>query len=123
MALNQFTDLVGQSLASVTGEDKGDEIIFNLTDGRQCKLYHQQDCCEDVHIESIDGDLTDLVGTVLTAYEESGEGHPSSDDAYDTRSSTWTFYRISTILGTVTIRWRGASNGYYSESVDFTEIR
>ena len=83
-------------------------------------MLHDQDCCEHVYLEDVNGDLGDLVGVpIVTATEESsGENPPGvetplgSDDSF-----TWTFYRISTIKGTVVLRWYGSSNGYYSESV------
>lgn len=113
-----LTALLGQTLTSVTQDD--DEIRFITSTGTTYKLLHEQDCCEHVSIESIVGDLNDLVGSpILLAEESTNTGEPldSGDESW-----TWTFYKFATIKGYVDIRWYGSSDGYYSESVDFVRI-
>ena len=77
------------------------------------KFHHNDDCCESVYIDDVVGDLSDLIGSPILKDEET----TSSDESY-----TWTFYKFSTIKGYVDVKWYGTSNGYYSESVDFTKI-
>jgi hypothetical protein len=117
----EFTDLIGQTMTSVENVDD-EEIRFTTTNGKQYKLYHEQDCCESVTVEDIVGDLTDLVGSpILLAEESVSNDYPEDcDRIYGT--STWTFYKLATVKGYVDIRWYGSSNGYYSESVDFKEV-
>lgn len=119
----EIKDLVGLTFASVENKDN-DELIFTANDGRIFRFYHSQDCCESVRIESIVGDLNDLVGAPLAVAEAvSNEAFedPLSDDDY--RTHTWTFYKFATIKGYVDVRWLGESNGYYSESVDFEQVK
>lgn len=113
--IKRFDDLVGHTCIRVENRG-GEELLFQLDDGRKFKLHHNRDCCETVYIEDIAGDLQDIVGAPLLTAEES-----SNNLMGERKSFTWTFYRMSTIKGSVTIRWQGESNGYYSESVDFEE--
>lgn len=141
----EFSDLVGKTLEKIIVSDEGHDnrINFLTADGDNFQLFHNQDCCESVVIESITGDLDDLINTpILVAeercsdedpeevvkqkaeekrkWEEANPGETYWDWTHE--SQTWTFYTIRTNKGSVDIRWHGSSNGYYSESVDFTRL-
>ena len=69
------------------------------------------------------GDLGDLIGNPILMAEEvtnkqdvnpEGVKIPEYQDSF-----TWTFYKLATIKGSVTLSWYGESNGYYNESVSF----
>lgn len=90
-------------------DNKGSAIWFKNED-EFFELSHDQDCCEEVDIEDISGDLNDLVNTsILDSYCSTSKGKTEWD------SCTWSFYIIRTVKGTVTIRFYGTSNGCYSE--------
>jgi hypothetical protein len=114
--------LLGKTIGSID-RPAGDEIVFTLDTGEQFRMYHSQDCCENVTVDDIAGDLDDLIGTPIVKAEEvtSSENPPGVTKEYQD-SFTWTFYHLATVKGYVTIRWYGESNGYYSESVDFARI-
>ncbi len=116
MIVKKYDDLIGKTFSEVVNNNN-EELIFKLENDLGYKFYHNQDCCENVIIEDVVGDLLNLSGTPILEAEESSSDSFNSDYNYD--SCTWTFYRFSTIKGTVTVRWLGTSNGYYSESVDF----
>lgn len=104
----------------VENEDGNDGIVFELDNGDIYMLAHKQDCCEDVVIESIVGELSDLIGTPIWIAES------VSNESWDDRNvlhHTWTFYKFATHKGYVDIRFHGDSNGYYSESVDFYKVK
>jgi len=102
-----------------------DEIIFTCDNGDMYKMYHQQDCCESVVIDDINGDINDLIGSPILIAEELTflDENPDNVEKPEYQDSfTWTFYKLATIKGFIDIRWYGDSNGYYSESVDFKKL-
>ena len=114
-----FSSLKGKVLSSV--EVSNDEVHFYTIDGEHYKCSHYQDCCESVYIESVNGDIQDLIGNpILIAEESTNIGIAPEEIEYE--SATWTFYKLAIIKGYVDIRWVGTSNGYYSEDVDFEKV-
>ena len=119
-----ISDILGKTLAEVR-RDGDDRIYFSTTDGESFVMHHSQDCCEQVSIEDVAGDLNDLVGSPITKAEEVVHDNQTPDgtpERRDNDSYTWTFYHLATVKGYVTIRWYGSSNGYYSESVNFDKV-
>lgn len=126
-----INELKGKVFTSVEGKKGSNEIVFTVSprtsteSDEQYIMAHRQDCCESVWIEEIIGDLSDLVGSeILEAEEVSNKDEPpperylpDPEDEWDSgpESYTWTFYKLGTMKGHVTIRWYGTSNGYYSE--------
>jgi len=135
----EFDDVVGMVFSSVYHDDV--DVYFHIQGSADRLLMtHDQDCCESVTLEEVIGDLEDLVGTpILEARESASENRfdaeyeilgpeeqvmfklsmdlRQTDDDMNSESQTWTFYNFRTIKGSVTLRWYGTSNGYYSEAV------
>lgn len=118
----EIEELVGKTFTSVRNLNN-EELVFSGPEGSY-KFFHYQDCCESVYIEDVCGDLEDLVDTPILVAEERTSGNfedPDRDACYDDYV-LWTFYEFRTIKGSVTVRWFGESNGYYSVDVTFEEI-
>jgi len=117
-----FKSLIGKTMKKI--EQQEETITFYTVDGREYLMYHEQDCCENVSVEDVVGDMDDIIGKPITISREDSNYDDQPDppmDGYD--SYLWTFYNIATIKGHVTIRWFGSSNGYYSERVSFKRIK
>lgn len=129
-----FDILLGKTFTSARREkeNNGEEyIVFECEDdkGTIFILCHKSECCENVYIEDICGDLSDLKNSpILLAEEETsrdgkdGSLGPKVINDDNDESYTWTFYKLSTNKGSVTIRWYGSSNGYYSESAYLYDV-
>ena len=121
-----FNILKGLTITSIDGlEYDSAEVIFTTSEGRRFEMSHSQDCCERVSIEDVCGDVNDLLNSPILLAEEitSDEDPVDVNKEYHDDLYCWTFYKLSTFKGDVTIRWYGESNGYYSVGVDFEEIR
>ena len=112
--MTEFSDLKGKTLVVIDGGIHNSLMTFHTEEGETYFFTPVEDTCgvDDVSvtIEDICGDLQDLIGSPLLMAEMVQEvGH----------NTTWTFYKLATLKGYVTIRWYGESNGFYSEEVDF----
>jgi hypothetical protein len=94
------------------------EVVFVCKDGTKYVLLHFQDCCECVVLDDVCGDLEDLLDSPILIAEE--RSHKPVTPQYE--SETYTFYEIATIKGSVTFKFHGSSNGYYSEEVSCIRV-
>lgn len=122
--MGNINELLGKTLASIDINREQDKIVFLDTNGVSYEMCHVRECCESVTIDDIVGDINDLIGSPLTMAIKT----TNSEDLMDKKGDyveyfTWTFYKLATIKGYVTIRWWGESNGCYSEDVDFERIQ
>ena len=106
-------NLKGKQFFYIEDLEKGDdEIFFYCNDGKIYQMYHDQESGESVYIESIEGDIKDLIDTdilnadVVTIYKKEKYG-----------TSTKTTYKFETTKGLVIINWIGTSTGRNSEEV------
>ena len=108
--------LYGKTITHIDGGVGSSELIFHLSNGERFIMYHEQDCCENVYIDDVNGDWLDLVGNPILIAEERVSEQEYADDI---ECSTWTFYTFRGVGGSVDVKWIGESNGYYSESVNY----
>lgn len=121
-----FSELVGKTITAFAVSPDNERITIECSDGTSYLQCHHQDCCESVVVEDICGDVADVIGSPVLVANESTSGERPSDlpkPDWEDESCTWTFYKIDTAKGGITIRWHGSSNGYYSESVNFERMK
>jgi hypothetical protein len=112
--INEF---IGKTLTHHMYDEDSEELFLQFANGDHYKMYHRQDCCEYVWLEDIVGSLENLYGLpIMQAFETSNQEYT------DYGSETWTFYTLGTFYDSVTLRWCGQSNGYYSEEVCIEKV-
>lgn len=110
--------LVGKTVVDLKNYDD-EEVVFFTDDGVYL-LYHKQDCCERVFLLDVVGDADMFIGDEITR----AEVRSTENDlpAGGCGQETWTFYEFACPCQTMTMRWYGSSNGYYSERVYFKRL-
>ena len=108
----------GRTITRVYGLELGEtDIYICFNEDEYIKMYHQGECCEEVDLDDICGNI-DLEGAVFyELVEKKSDVELEAKEEYE-ESWTWTFYTIRTSKGYLDLRWYGSSNGYYSEEVD-----
>ncbi|HNN58908.1 MAG TPA: hypothetical protein PKN93_18520, partial [Leptospiraceae bacterium] len=67
----KFAVLKGLTIKSIIGASAGsEEILIETECGKTFKMHHEQDCCECVSIDSVVGDISDLIGVPILLAEE-----------------------------------------------------
>jgi hypothetical protein len=119
--MTNFNELVGKTITEIDGLKEGSELVkIKCLTGEVYKMYHDVGCCESVFIEDIVGDVNDILNSQILIAEERKDDSNNRENSED--SHTWTFYELATIKGSITIRWYGSSNGFYSETAAFEKI-
>lgn len=125
--LENLSDVLNKTITEIY-TDNDTYLIFKLDTEEYLIMYHSQDCCENVNIEDINGELKNLIGKpLIRADVKSSDKEDGTDLTKNERDeldgdTTYTFYTFATINGYVDIRWYGESNGYYSTAVSLALI-
>ena len=126
----ELSEIVGQEIINIycihknCSSSETDSINF-VTKKGEYSLTHNQECCESVWLESVDGNLNDAIGDTVISFElETNVVKPEPVDeyCYVAEYGMWSFYKLTTSKNMFTIRFMGESNGYYSVCVEFYRI-
>ena len=114
---NDFFTLKGQTIRKIIALSTGSLKI--VTDKYKYHLYHEQDCCENVRLVDVIGDVDNILNKeIIFAEEDSGAKDPEWHTSYDYDCHhTWTKFVLGTKNANVEFWFLGESNGYYSESI------
>ena len=118
MATKVLSSIIGKFITEVEVADRQDEVTIRCADGSTFRMFHYWDCTEEVSIEHVTGDWSDLIGHPILVAEERTSDVKSDESGIE----MWTFYCFRTIKGSVDIRWFGSSNGHYGVEVNFEKI-
>ena len=122
-----FITLQNKIIKDIIISEEKDHIIFICDNDKKYLFAHDQDCCEDVYLESIDNDINLLLNSPILIAEETKHTNTKKylkDCAEAIDTQTWSFYKLGTINGVCVFRWYGSGGGeIYSESASLFKIK
>jgi hypothetical protein len=104
--MTEIKELVGKVLSDIKFNIcvNGGEIIFIVNSKEQYRVCHWNGYCASIYMD----DISSLIGNEILFAEEVGNCrnlyYPQNNTDIMSISSTWAFYKISSIKGLVTIR-------------------
>ena len=122
----KVAELIGITLDDA--ETSGDQLLVFTCGKRRWEMRApKSSCCDSVNMVDIAGDLGDLIDEPIVmaevVTEVFTEGTPMPIGHTENEPGTWTFVKLATVNGYVTLRWYGSSgSGMYSEVPEFFEI-
>ena len=104
----------------------GVELIDAEGKTRLLVCEHEQDCCESVGLEKIEGEWPEPGYTLVHIAHDTDHEAPKgayAGDSYTNTTYTFQFKKSarSKKVHEVKLKFVGSSNGYYSENVDLQE--
>lgn len=122
-----FITLQGKTIKDIIISEEKDHITFICDNNEKYLFAHDQDCCEDVYLESIDNDINLLLNSPILIAEETKHTNTKKylkDFGETIDTQTWSFYKLGTINGVCVFRWYGSGGGeIYSESASLFKIK
>ena len=126
--------LIGETLASVdyfpeerkNCGDTSEQFLLTTISGRQIVITHIRDWGESVHVESTEGNWSEIVGKVIinanrraVIIRRFNDG--DEENKYDDRNEE-TYITFLVNDATLVQKWIGNSNGYYSTDANLYEV-
>jgi hypothetical protein len=129
ITMSVFRNLVGKRITGIFLANDAWTVVFRTTDGKYLCYNTENDCCNSVwfnHINGVSiigkGNSFDLLrGALVLSTEDKGWGeNRTGDDGYEVVQDG--FWTIRTDRGYIDIEVRNSHNGYYGGSVSEVEI-
>ena len=127
--MSEFNVLVGKRINGLFIGDSAWALVFRDINGRHYCFRTQNDCCNTVwfnHVNGVEtvlgeGNLFDILrGAMVTGVESKGWTDDRTDeDGYDVIQDG--FWTIATDRGYIDLEVRNSHNGYYGGSVVYDE--